>query len=175
MNKLPYANIPSLNISSSARYLDSISIKDLNKYTLIKIKIITGTPLNKQSHLNAALGPYGVNINNLQKLIENRISIFADNIILPIYLKVYGLDKYKIIIKYPNLYFTFGKVIQKELKSCISVNSILSLLAIKVVNAYSNTINIKSLFFIIISSLRSQQISIYYDPKELTDIKHSSA
>lgn len=138
------------------------SKKNIHKYTLIKVNIKTGVALTSQSNLNAVLGPYGVNLVNLQKKLEERLSLFSPNILLPLIIKVYDFDKYSVMIKMPDFtHFILYMSPSNEKYPVISIYSLYELL-----NFYQSNFNFKtfskvSLLKSLIGSLKSKKIAVF--------------
>nr|YP_009370824.1 ribosomal protein L11 [Pharyngomonas kirbyi]ARO47990.1 ribosomal protein L11 [Pharyngomonas kirbyi] len=81
--------------------LELISINEYHKFVLVKFQIKIGYPLTSQSNINAIIGPYGVNIVNLQKKLEPLNEVFEPGTLIPVFLKVYDFDKYAVMVKSP--------------------------------------------------------------------------
>ena len=86
-----------------ASILNLISLHEYHKFTLVKFNIKAGYALTSQPNINATIGPYGVNLMNLQKKLELLNNLFEKGTIIPIVLKVYDFDKYHVILKSPTL------------------------------------------------------------------------
>lgn len=137
--------------------LNSITLTQYHKFTLVKFKVSAGSPLASQSNINAIIGPYGVNIMNLQKKLDVLNHIFTKGTIVPIFLKIYDFDKYHIFIKTPSLAYLL-----RDLDSnFISVFQVYELVKKKKKDHYFTHLSEKSLYFSILGYLKSSEKSIF--------------
>lgn len=90
--------------------LELISLREYHKFALVKLTIKTGLPLMSQPNINAVVGPYGINIMNLQKKLEPLDEVFEQGTLIPILLKVYDFDKYHLMVKSPSLNFFLNSI-----------------------------------------------------------------
>ncbi|MGX7576406.1 hypothetical protein ACWNYI_00015 [Candidatus Vidania fulgoroideorum] len=63
------------------------------------LKIFFKVGNKKNSNINSCLGQNGININNFNKLLINKIKIYKDGDVIRIFLKIFKKDNFKIIIK----------------------------------------------------------------------------
>lgn len=145
--------------SSPETILDLISLHEYHKFVLVKFYIKVGYPLTSQANINAIIGPYGVNIMNLQKKLEPLNEIFKKDTTLPIMLKVYDFDKYHILLKTPTLRFFLDQI--EGDSNFISIYLIYELVQKKKKDL--NLINVReeSLYSTIIGYLKSGNRSIF--------------
>lgn len=162
-----YLNKNKLRLYSTLTYspnevFNLSSKKNVHKYVFIKVNIKTGVALTSQSNLNAVLGPYGINLVNLQKKLEEKLNLFNINIVLPLIIKVYDFDKYSVIIKLPNLTNLIKAMSPLNEKYPVLSNyAILELTQIYDLNFNFKSISQESLFKTIIGSLKSKKMAIF--------------
>ena len=138
------------------------SKKSVHKYVLIKVNIKTGVALTSQPSLNAVLGPYGINLVNLQKKLEDKLSLFNANMIIPLIIKVYDFDKYSVIIKLPDLTNLIKAMsTQNEKLPVISNYALYELSKLYSISQVYKRLPISSLYKSIIGSLKSKKMAIY--------------
>lgn len=144
---------------SPASILDLISLHEYHKFVLVKFYIKIGYPLTSQGNINAIIGPYGVNIMNLQKKLEPLNNVFEKDTIVPIMLKVYDFDKYHIIIKSPTLQYYLKTIVSDS--NFISIYQLYELMKKKKKDL--NLINVNSQPFLssIIGYLKSSNKNIF--------------
>lgn len=139
--------------------LDLISLHEYHKFILVKFYIKIGYPLTSQPSINAIIGPYGVNIMNLQKRLEGLNDIFEKDTIVPIVLKVYDFDKYHIILKSPTLTYYLERM--ENSSNFVSIYQVYELVKKKKKSLEFLHIKEKSLYSIIVGSLKSNNKSIF--------------
>lgn len=145
--------------ASPESILDLISLHEYHKFVLVKFYIKVGYPLTSQANINAIIGPYGVNIMNLQKKLEPLNEVFEKDTMIPIMLKVYDFDKYHIILKTPTLRF-FLDLIEGD-SNFISIYQVYELAKKKKRDLNLINVSESSLYFTIIGYLKSGNKSIY--------------
>jgi hypothetical protein len=139
--------------------LKFISPEQYHRFTLVKFYIKAGLALTSQPNINAVIGPYGVNIINLQKKLEPIIDLFEKGTIIPIVLKVYDFDKYQLIVKFPTTRFF---ITQLERSNFISIYQLYELVKKKKKQFDLIKIDDQSIFESILGYLRASQISVYH-------------
>lgn len=139
--------------------LDLISLHEYHKFVLVKFYIKVGYPLTSQPNINAIIGPYGVNMINLQKKLEPLNEIFEKDTMLPIMLKVYDFDKYHIILKSPTLNYYLNKV--EGDSNFISIYQVYELAKKKKKDLNLIHISERSLYSTILGYLKSGNRSIF--------------
>lgn len=138
------------------------SKKNVHKYVFIKVNIKTGVALTSQSNLNAVLGPYGINLVNLQKKLEDKLSLFNTNIVLPLIIKVYDFDKYSVIIKLPDLTNLIKSMSSTNEKYPVLSNyAILEIVFLHNFNFNFKSISQESIFRTILGSLKSKKMAVF--------------
>lgn len=147
--------------------LKFINPEQYHRFTLVKFYIKTGLPLTSQPNINAVIGPYGVNIINLQKKLEPITNLFEKETILPIVLKVYDFDKYHLIVKFPTTRFFLD---QLEQSNFLSIYQLYELIQKKKKQFDLIRISEQSIFQSVIGYLRASQKSLFYEErKELSN------
>lgn len=140
--------------------LNFITPSEYHRFTLIKFYVKAGYALASQSNINAIIGPYGVNVMNLQKKLDPMLELFEKGVQVPIILKVYDFDKYHIIIKFPTLNYFIKST---EESNFLSIYQLYEIMKKKKNDFHLLHIHEKELFFNIIGYLKSGNKSIYYD------------
>lgn len=139
--------------------LDLISLHEYHKFVLVKFYIKIGYPLTSQGNINAIIGPYGVNIMNLQKKLEPLNNVFEKDTVLPIMLKVYDFDKYHVLIKSPTLRY-FIQAGSKD-SNFVSVFQLYELMKKKKKDLNLISVNDQSFYSSIVGYLKSNNKSIF--------------
>lgn len=141
--------------------LELISLREYHKFVLVKFNIKVGYPLNTQPNINAIIGPYGVNVINLQKKLEYLNEIFEVDTTIPILLKVYDFDKYTIQIRSPYLSYFLQNMGGSS--NFVSIYQVYELVKKKKKDLNLSHISEYSLYYSILGFLKSGNINIYYD------------
>lgn len=139
--------------------LDLISLHEYHKFVLVKFYIKIGYPLTSQGNINAIIGPYGVNIMNLQKKLEPLNNVFEKDTVIPIMLKVYDFDKYHVLVKSPTLRYFIQSVGRDS--NFISVFQLYELMKKKKKDLNLISVKEESFYSSIIGYLKSSNKSLF--------------
>ena len=139
--------------------LQLISTNAYHRFVLVKFHIKIGYPLTSQPNINAIIGPYGVNVMNLQKRLEPLNEVFEPDTIIPIFLKVYDFDKYVAMVKSPRISFLLKNIGSDS--NFLSIYQAYELSRKKSKDLNLLHINNSSIYYSILGYLKSGNRSIY--------------
>lgn len=157
-----YSNI--IMVNKPNEIFNFNSTKEFHKFVLVKLFIKAGVSLTSQSNINAVIGPYGINIINLQKKLEEKVNLFVLNIQIPIVLKIYDFDKYNFIVKLPDVSFFLKQLNEKGTLIPFLSNYLIYELVLKKKNDMNyHSTNHVSIYRNLVGTLKSKKIAIYSD------------